>query len=172
MSRFSSFDVFFDGTFDSRKSQALQSFVWDVKGPPSPVASFPTMIVVHWSRDGSSVYLSPGLMMLTYFLSPGLMMLAWQWVAARSRAVITRCIVPFAVPLAARRGHSVLGLLSLLLSRSIVRLRVCGAVAFSCGCNVTRALSRGTGPETRLSVRSLCLQRSGGIEFVGLVCLR
>ena len=104
MSLFSSLDVFFDGTFDNRKSQALQSFVWDVKGPPSPVASLPTMIVVHWSRDGSSVYLSPGLIILTYFLSPGFMMLAWQWVAARSRAAMSRCIVPFAVPLAARRG--------------------------------------------------------------------
>ena len=78
---------------------------------------------------------------------------------------MSRCIVPFAVPLAARRGDSVLRLLSLLLSRSIVRLRVCGAVAFSCGCNVTRALSRGTGPKTRLSGRNSGLDRVlGGLR--------
>ena len=52
---------------------------------------------------------------------------------------MSRCIVPFAVLLAARRGDSVLGLLSLLLSRPIVRLRVCGAVAFSCGCVMLRS---------------------------------
>ena len=64
MSLFSSLEVFFDGTFDNRKSQALQSFVWDVKGGRRPRSRLlPTIIVVHWSLDGSSVYLSPGLMM-------------------------------------------------------------------------------------------------------------
>ena len=119
MSLFSSLDVFFDGTFDNRKSQALQSFVWLVKGPPSPVASLPTIIVVHWSRDGSSVYLSPGLMML-----------AWQWVAARSRAVITRCIVLLAVFLQERCVDGVRVLLRELLS-SQLRLRVSVAPSLS-----------------------------------------
>ena len=130
MSLFSSLDVFFDGTFDNRRSQALQSFVWLVKGPPSPVASFPTIIVVHWSRDGSSAYLSPGLMILTYFLSPGFMMLAWQWVAARSSAVITRCIVLLAVFLQERCVDGVRVLLRELLS-SQLRLRVSVAPSLS-----------------------------------------
>ena len=76
---------------------------------------------------------------------------------------MSRCIVPFAVPLAARRGDSVLRLLSLLLSRSIVRLRVCGAVAFmwlmlrerSLDVKLWRLVSR----------RNSGLQWRGGIEF-------
>tara|TARA_B100000459_G_scaffold112201_1_gene65853 strand:+ start:185 stop:472 length:288 start_codon:yes stop_codon:yes gene_type:complete len=66
------------------------------------------MIVVHWSRDGSSVYLSPGLMMAAWLAArssaltrPRIVLTGWL----PGAVLLSRGIVPFAVLLAARRGE-------------------------------------------------------------------
>ena len=84
-------------------------------------------------------------MILTYFLSPGFMMLAWQWVAARSSAVITRCIVQLAVFLQERCVDGVRVLLRELLS-SQLRLRVSVAPSLS----VVAVMLRERSPEVRV----------------------
>ena len=91
---------------DSGTRSATQSLGTIGRKPPEiaaqavarthPLVELPTMIVVHWSLDGSSVYLSPGLMMVAARFAR-LSSVAADRVAARSRAVIARCIVPFAV---------------------------------------------------------------------------